>query len=795
MDPERGEYNPQELKFVDINGHYDGVSHWYKGHIYKNPTPSDVGMPSPLPNSEPVRHRDFLGRITHKPNDLARYISPTYAKPFHLIVQSTPKAFRQAQGGWRRSSLRGRPDTLLRLCVWAAGDLGDPRPKGSAEIILMWLKVCLIIPAEVILLLPRNLVALLPGGDLILPGGDLLKPLLSRPGRISDSYPVFFSRSWDYPRYARNILDASPDHAHALLNSPGALGHGAPYDRPGDKERLLEPRKLMIKQNNGQWELSDGTDQAYIVVSYTWDAFEVSETTEENPKLERIAEDMAKRSNVRAYWIDYRCVAKEPEEKSKDIHRICDVFRGARQVYVALLDLSDKSKKCWGSRMWCLPEAQTEEYTKLELASQVWNDGKTTRLLAEHFTGLLTLSRLELITLGLEALCNREKKEKTKADVAYALMSLLRYRPHMDPEVTLFQALARLSLANDSDRIVERAVCLLPNPNKTYTSSFVLEDILGAELWDIEPLCQVSGVGDENEIFLDGCRGASIRWKNAPRIYFHGRNTWKKRVVAFFWRTAPIWFGLGLGLLIYGGKQVPDSSGYGSSSSDYDSSSPTYSSYSSSPTGSFSKRQSSPIYYRGSADISKRSTNTKPLDGTAVGVGVFFLLTGLAMLLHLPWAVQRMHSGKVWGSTPWLIGFEGVLPIKKIERTLFGNAIGRLSYAPSSSLYSNRCPRERIGKPPAWSEDKSLATAPPLPDGHRWFTLIDTGPSMHVHIFSARMPPSVALVCGKEGGMLRVVLCSFETEGNLLRKETVLRMETPMLSLTKTHSWIRLSQR
>ena len=65
---------------------------------------------------------------------------------------------------------------------------------------------------------------------------------------------------------------------------------------------------------------------------------------------------------------------------------------------------------------------------------------------------------------------------------------------------------------------------------------------------------------------------------------------------------------------------------------------------------------------------------------------------------------------------------------------------------------------------------------------------------MHVHVFSARAPPSVALVCGKEGGMLRVVLCSYEMEGNLLRKESVLRMETPMLDLTKMHTWVKISQ-
>jgi hypothetical protein len=351
----------------------------------------------------------------------------------------------------------------------------------------------------------------------------------------------------------------------------------------------------------------------------------------------------------------------------------------------------------------------------------------------------------------------------------------------MDPTATLFQALARLSLANDSDRIVERTVCLLPDANKKYHSAFVLDDALGAKLWDIEPMCQVVGVGESDEIFLDGCQGASIRWKNVPRIYFYGRNTWKKRWANFGWRTAPLWFAIGIIMLAIGGQQVPDYSRAQSSSSFNASSS-------SSSSDPFTGRQSPASYY------SNPSVPTTASDPTMAGVGAVFFVTGLCMLLYAPWAVQRMHSGKVWGSTPWLIGFEGVLPLKDIERTVFGNAIGRLSYAPSSGLYSDRDSRERIGRPPAWAEDPSLSSAPRLPLRHRWFTLVDTGPSMHVHIFSARMPPSVALVCGKEGGMLRVVLCSYEVQGNLLRKESVLRMETPMLGMTKMHSWIRLSQ-
>jgi hypothetical protein len=194
----------------------------------------------------------------------------------------------------------------------------------------------------------------------------------------------------------------------------------------------------------------------------------------------------------------------------------------------ALLSTSDLIKFC--------TTEQSLERTKIELAEEVWEDHETTRLLAEHYTGLLNLSQLELITLALEALIRRQYQnpEKlqstwTQADVAYALMALLRYRPRMDPTDSLFQALARLSLANDSDRIVERMVSMLPDPGSTHHSSFVLEDHLGANLWDIEPLCQVAGVSNDREIILDGCKAVSVRWKtyhvSNTSVVLHGRNS------------------------------------------------------------------------------------------------------------------------------------------------------------------------------------------------------------------------------------------------------------------------------
>ena len=151
-------------------------------------------------------------------------------------------------------------------------------------------------------------------------------------------------------------------------------------------------------------------------------------------------------------------------------------------VSEVLLSTSDTIKFCTFDK--------TELYTKTEIAASVWTDGEVTRRLAEHYTGTLTLSRLEPISLALKALMSRriEERQFTPGHVAYSLMALLNYRPRMNPQDNLFQALVRLSLANDGDRIIERMVCLLPDP-PPHQTTFVLEDALGAQLWDVEPLC------------------------------------------------------------------------------------------------------------------------------------------------------------------------------------------------------------------------------------------------------------------------------------------------------------------
>jgi hypothetical protein len=548
-------------------------------------------------------------------------------------------------------------------------------------------------------------------------------------------YKSFPARCWEHPKYARNeLLDAKPGASFE------ATYRNLPYDFAGEYVRQLRPRRLVFLREDGAFVEPDHStenksDVPYLFISYTREHFDPKKDREACGTLYQVAERMAREAGLEAYWLDHLCITQEQGvEQSDDINRISDVIRGARQLVVVVPDLRPATLAAWGGRMWTLPEAllcQNElikfcapsgraiEKSRIALADEVWKGDQTARLLVENFSGSLSLGRLELIKTGLEALSYRRTERFADGDLAYALMGLLGHRPRANPTDNQFQALARLSLANDSDCIVERMMCMLPdydepNGGSRYNNKFVLKDKLGANLWDIEPICQVAGVCEGSAVILDGCRGASIRWKDIPSIAYLHRNSWKRTFVSLGLRSGAFWFLIGIGLV-------------------------------------------------------GLSFN---------GMGAFFLILTLILTFSSPWTIVVLYGGKVWGAAPWLIGFEGTLPIKEIEQMTFGNAIGRLSYAPSSSLWQGKDRKERIGKGPAWIEES--APKPQLPLGQRFFTLIDTG-TMTVSVFAAERPPSVALIVGREGGMLRVALCHYERSTATLFKETVLRMETPML--------------
>ena len=79
-------------------------------------------------------------------------------------------------------------------------------------------------------------------------------------------------------------------------------------------------------------------------------------------------------------------------------------------------------------------------------------------------------------------------------------MGLLNHRLEPSQE-TVFQGVARLSLLNDSDQLMERMVCLLPDWDVSDHDPFhslAREDLYGTQAYNITPTCDVVGVGEED---------------------------------------------------------------------------------------------------------------------------------------------------------------------------------------------------------------------------------------------------------------------------------------------------------
>lgn len=524
-------------------------------------------------------------------------------------------------------------------------------------------------------------------------------PMGGGAGAARSSYLSFPSRCYEYPKHALNSLDAAPN-ANTKVAGLQVGEKDKLYEVQGEQKRLLRPRALVVYRNN-RWEIVDDGSYAglYIFISFAAAQFQLPSPTAQDPNNTKLdtqtldfrARRLAEQLGVQAYWCDYHCRAEKQPDITDDVHRFCDVVRGSHQICIVLPDPSRNALVFFGQRLWCLPEVllarnhkvmlctpglkslensdSTELVDIMEMVHRAWavrltpdnrieSDGneETFRLLAEHYTGTLTLSRLELIQVGLTALRSRQWREFQRGDIAYALMTLLTKRPRMDPTDSEHQALARLSLSNDSDRIVERMVCMEQPRIPGAAGWFNTSDAMGANLWDIEPLCQVAGVCHDGSIIVDGAHGISIRWKDIPRINFRVRDSWKKTWCAISLRSGPFWFLLGVTMT--------------------------------------------------------------PIPATH-GVGAFFLILGLILLLIGPWSVTVLYGGKVWGATPWLVGFEGTLPLEEIERLTFGNSIGRFMYTPSSGPYCSKRIDDRIGADPSVNFSK-------VPKGYRLFTLIDT---------------------------------------------------------------------
>ncbi|KAK4506398.1 hypothetical protein PRZ48_000128 [Zasmidium cellare] len=606
---------------------------------------------------------------------------------------------------------------------------------------------------------------------------------------------------WDYPKPQVTAQEAYSD-ANSRSRLPSPFPHGdeeaavdtlslrtihedaalRPSARPAHKRtlqpspnRLLGPRYLCfivddearsyMTKKVEDWMAQNETrnEPDYVFISYTrqqfysqiyndptvtqQDLFQRRAAAERDKAiLTEFGTQAAREANVPAFWIDFECVQPEDDDVEdldmEDVYRICDIVRGSHSLTIICGPTLDKNMHRiseststaadwlldWGKRLWTLPEAllcpsehrisiyavgneEPERIAKRNLPGRLWDDAATIRQLIDHYEASLQLTKLELISIALECLQRRQTEKRNAGDVAYALMGLLRLRPKVNKADTDFQAFARLSLANDSDMILERLICLR-SPSST-SSWHDMQDLWDAKLWHIDPMFQVAEVGHSNTIIIGDAAGTSIDWTSLKMIDFTGTATsytlrWRyiRTVSAYVLAYAVAWWIILFTLCIpapRGGGRMDD---------------------------------------RDRVNTLKRWT--------------YPWIVWTLVALPVPYMLSNFFQGTINSTQARVFGFVGVPDIDEVERALLGDACGRLK----------------------WNLDGSVGGLEGEEQDQRpIFTLVDTL-SLTLTTFRANRPPTMMFVGGRERGLLRILLCSYDSARRSFVKETVTRLES-----------------
>ena len=621
--------------------------------------------------------------------------------------------------------------------------------------------------------------------------------------RNGGKYDPFPYRYWGYPYQARNAQEGRIEmssHSNGLLQPSTTLQANLNSTTKSALnpilERPVEPKYLcFLKKMQGaelrtvsQWKEETGKEATFILVSYTSEQFR---TKEEQFFLHDVGEHAARSAGVQAYWVGCSCLGETKQEQEDNVWRISDVVRGAHKLVIAVSSANgskdtgvDKTALLqWGTRVWTLPEVllisnnsdihvyarnadleRPMKVTKRHFAA-LWEDAPISRELIDHYEGNLILSSLELVTIALRCLHNRQKGFYLPGDMAYALMGLLRRRPNIVKTDTAFQAFARLSLANDNNLLLERLICLLPStPSQPW---YEMEDQWGVSLWDVTPMTQVCGIADNDTVVIDGAHAAAIRWKGFAHVASLTRESWRRFFFRYAFRGTSYFFIVGISFLSTG------------------------------------------VALKASHDAAENEAEENGYDGSTVpgngsgsylALGAIFLLISLTLILLAPYIIRLLYTGKLWDTQAWFFGFEGYMDISTIERHIFGADMGHLKWSTNGSPLSVHLPNaygECIGQDPTSvpSTAAKVERAIHAQMGEqRIFTLVDTN-TLTVTLFEAVRPPVAVVLCGVEGGMQRALLCSYQWESQTLVRETVMRMETVILEKMMRVGRLRLGLR
>ncbi|KAG2070805.1 hypothetical protein BDR04DRAFT_1231436 [Suillus decipiens] len=436
-----------------------------------------------------------------------------------------------------------------------------------------------------------------------------------------------------------------------------------------------------------------------------------------------------------AYWLDLECL--DELERNRDVYCMTDVYRRAETTLIVLGRLASGENECWrnyGERVWTFPEAllsprlcytfrdqeEVKPLSLFELANLAYTNSDDEQAIVNAYGGKDPLDRLERLVLLKKAIWRRAMRALPvssgpppppqpkwgmigggpvtdevykpytphKAEQVYALMGFFEHRIQPNDDEDELKALARLSMANDTDRIIERMVSMLPLTTTPEACWYADSDIYDANLWDIVPEIQVAGVTENGALVLEGCRAAAIRWKNFPEVAFSTTRSLRRKVVGFMPYCAWPVIVIGLGI-------VSNSSRAG---------------------------------------------------------GIALIVIGTLLLIFSPSLFLYAKSGRITTVQPWLVGVKGVIDKNEAESHLYGGTIKhypRMYYTPSGSQFSQ--PEQlggRRGSDEQYVDAKKAEKSGP--DAEHMYTLIDTYSST-MYYFRAERRQCAYSQDGREG--------------------------------------------
>ncbi|KAI6030840.1 hypothetical protein F5J12DRAFT_803325 [Pisolithus orientalis] len=290
---------------------------------------------------------------------------------------------------------------------------------------------------------------------------------------------------------------------------------------------------------------------------------------------------------LQVYWLDLECLGETTEDKNIDLYRMSDIYHGAIFTLITLRKSDDQhsieSWRSWGGRVWTFPEAllsgelryrigldgPVTPITLHELANKAYEYYSEEIAIINAYGGKDRLDRLEHLTRlkaaiwrrGSAALPKARDPEKQRPQTAqqpqlqqtgspnlsypaervYALMGFFEHRIMPSILETELQALAQLSMANDSNRMAERMVSMLPQDIQPQACWYANDDQYESELWDIEPEVNVAGATERGALVLDGCRATCICWEDFPEISFRRTESIRRTIAGRIPVTLPGW--------------------------------------------------------------------------------------------------------------------------------------------------------------------------------------------------------------------------------------------------------------